>query len=580
MSFSSSALRKKNAYDITSRMQKELQCVGSGLAKDLLNEQAELPSFLQDRFIYNAFHGDKDNPDSIGMVETILSGTGIVEDMYTSQEPEIVDANTPTKSTATTSYQMKDICTLDPSRSYVTGQRITAGVLHGSTKTIRGPWIVGKSLHAQGTEVHKNCKKALGYGKRFLQADGWVKSGTHQADYFNYVNSCMHALKFPEHHVKDEKGEFSGIGKPDGWMFNGYIFFVLYSPRVEKGHDNSKVSRCFSRGDEHLHGEKTAHGRAAANKKAKSAKDSRRTSELAEATSLVGGRRGMDMKTQLGSAMLCAQLGQLDNQKMRMRSETLGGLLMCAQKEKQDCIELLKIFEAKSVEWNTAMDDFNEARTQVKFYTDKLSHIAEENDDRKRSAAEEVTYEFAESLRNSKRPAIPPLHQPSGEETQATQYSQMIDMQALADLRAEAAASKSALAPAASGVASVNSEESAFTMTTVVRRRTETSSTEATTVVPTAATPSTTVATSTTSGPSIADQTNHSFPFCGAGKYCSMPNKKLDANCYDWDQAPHYRCLDCKRVLHGALCGKGEGTELTCFVCIAKLVSNKSSDYN
>jgi hypothetical protein len=60
-------------------------------------------------------------------------------------------------------------------------------------------------------------------------------------------------------------------------------------------------------------------GRAAAIKKAKEAtKDSARTSKCSEATSLGGGRRGMDMKLQLGSsAMLCcAQLGQLQKQKM------------------------------------------------------------------------------------------------------------------------------------------------------------------------------------------------------------------------------------------------------------------------
>ena len=234
--------------------------------------------------------------------------------MYCAKEIEVVDPTTSTKSSA--SYlQMKDICTLDPSKAYIVGKLITKEVLHGSTKKTGGPWAVGRSLHSQGSEVHKNCKKALGYGRQFLDADGFVKSGNLQPDYFHYVNTAMHKLKFPEQHNMDDHGELIGPGKPDGWMFSGCIYFVLYSPWVERELDNSKVAACFSRGgDENLEGKNGTHGREALNKKLKLTKDAARTSKIAEATSL-GGGRGMDMKLQLGSAMLCAQLGQIKNKK-------------------------------------------------------------------------------------------------------------------------------------------------------------------------------------------------------------------------------------------------------------------------
>ena len=45
----------------------------------------------------------------------------------------------------------------------------------------------------------------------------------------------------------------TGSGKHGGWMFHGYIFFVLYdSPRVEKEVSIEIVSGCFSGGDETL----------------------------------------------------------------------------------------------------------------------------------------------------------------------------------------------------------------------------------------------------------------------------------------------------------------------------------------
>jgi hypothetical protein len=68
---------KKDLFPISSsKMQKEIQCdVGSGLVLGKLNEQDELSIFNQFKFIYNIFHGGNNNPNSIGLVETIISGT-------------------------------------------------------------------------------------------------------------------------------------------------------------------------------------------------------------------------------------------------------------------------------------------------------------------------------------------------------------------------------------------------------------------------------------------------------------------------------------------------------------------------
>ena len=100
--------------------------------------------------------------------------------------------------------------------------------------------------------------------------------------------------------------------------------FVLCSPRVKRELSIEKVSGCFSKGEENSHGKKTSHGRAAAKKEAKAKKDSARIGEFAEGTSLGGGgQRGMDVKHQFGTAMVCAQLGHLKQQKMRVKAETV-----------------------------------------------------------------------------------------------------------------------------------------------------------------------------------------------------------------------------------------------------------------
>jgi hypothetical protein len=296
-------------------------------------------------------------------------------------------------------------------------------VLHGSTKRVGGPWSLGGSLLSQSKEVHKNCKKALDCGRKCLDADGFVKSGNHQPNYFHFVNSSMHKLKHPDMHEENEEGEMIGLGKPPGWMFNGCMHFVLCLPRVERDLDNSKVSACFLTGDENLKGAKCSHSRAAAKKRLKLNNDAARTSEIAQVTSL-GGGRGMDMKLQLGSAMLCAQLGQLNNQIKRMQAETVGGLLNCAQQEKQGCIELLKTFDKSAEEWDEAREDFKEAKSEFRKFMDQLAGLATLNDG-KRTADEEITDDFVNSLR--KRPAVVTLHQPTQETvTQEGRLSQII----------------------------------------------------------------------------------------------------------------------------------------------------------
>jgi hypothetical protein len=49
---------------------------------DKLLESPEMSVRLQDSFIFDTFHGKKNDLDSIGLVETIISGAGVVEDMY------------------------------------------------------------------------------------------------------------------------------------------------------------------------------------------------------------------------------------------------------------------------------------------------------------------------------------------------------------------------------------------------------------------------------------------------------------------------------------------------------------------
>jgi hypothetical protein len=111
----------------------------------------------------------------------------------------------------------------------------------------------------------------------------------------------------------------------------------------------------------------------------------------------------------------------------------MGGLLNCAQKEKQDCIEMLKMLDNHSEEWDTAMEEYKVAKSEVRSFMTQLSHLATLNDG-KRSADEEITDNFVESLRQGRpaipaTPAMPSLHQPTQDTITEGPFSQMVDLQ-------------------------------------------------------------------------------------------------------------------------------------------------------
>jgi hypothetical protein len=300
-------------------------------------------------------------------------------------------------------------------------------------------------------------------------------------------------------------------------------------------------------------------------------KDAARTSEIAEATSLGGGGggRGMDMKLQLGSAMLCAQLGAVTNQKKRRQAETVGGLLNSAQQEKKDCIELLKLFDKHTEEWDEAMDYYKKAKSEVRKFMDQLSSLATLNDG-ERTTGEEITDDFVESLRN--RPAMATLHQPSHPSQASGRASQMVDLQALENGPASQVVDPEALncTDACTRNACQDKEGSDMKSDGSEMKLDydhDAAPDDEYYFIPQTATAATVVPTDTPAGPSVDDEINDGFPYCGAGKHCDMPNKRLNARCYDWKNDPKHRCKKCGHVLHCGLCGSGEGQELTCHKC-------------
>ena len=167
----------------------------------------------------NVFHGESEKRNSAGLVEMIVLGTG---GTCFSEGTDCPSKDANQRHSNLSSEEECLSCTLNLEKALIVGWLVTAEMLRSSTKTVGAPWITGRTLLSQGTEVHWSCKKALGHGRKCLDPDGFCKSGNLWTGCClnKNANTRAHELQHLLLRAKDNKKEFVGPGKPDGWMFH------------------------------------------------------------------------------------------------------------------------------------------------------------------------------------------------------------------------------------------------------------------------------------------------------------------------------------------------------------------------
>jgi hypothetical protein len=90
-------------------------------------------------------------------------------------------------------------------------------------------------------KVLANCRAALSYSRRYLDANGNLPSGKNHQDFYEFILDKM----FQKLVLKDkitkmkitnakERKEIIEMKRPSNWMFPGWMSFVLFGPLADE----------------------------------------------------------------------------------------------------------------------------------------------------------------------------------------------------------------------------------------------------------------------------------------------------------------------------------------------------------
>lgn len=92
-----------------------------------------------------------------------------------------------------------------------------------------------RSITTYAETALRNCKNAAAFGKQFMDPNGSLPSGWSRENYFDRVLDLMYTKITHEPKAKkalnaDARVEILSKKRPDGWVFNGFMAFVLFGP--------------------------------------------------------------------------------------------------------------------------------------------------------------------------------------------------------------------------------------------------------------------------------------------------------------------------------------------------------------
>jgi hypothetical protein len=226
--------------NLASFLVKEFQRTVSTSAYELLPTTSAKLTTLE-ALIFKEYHGKVDDTDSKSLVAQFLEGRGPFGNMFersTTPTGEVVLTLNP--------LLMPDRTDLPRVGPPTNPNNIHSDVVTTSTLPKRGKSakkLSGRGIMAQAESVFRNYKLAVLEGQLFLDSNGKLPSGTTKVDYFNFARKRMyHLLKGqqggadPETDPTDETEPATDYQAemPEGWMFAGFMAFVLFGPFGEE----------------------------------------------------------------------------------------------------------------------------------------------------------------------------------------------------------------------------------------------------------------------------------------------------------------------------------------------------------
>jgi hypothetical protein len=179
------------------------------------------------KLLYNKYHGDPTDMDSVGLAEQLVKGNSVFHGMYIEETTTVTDSNIP----------QYDGCTLvlKPLLHCIGVKRISVeNEKHGISLSLLSATaytncanISGRTLQERCKLVLRNCKKTLALIShhsspyKSLLTTGTFPSGLVWEDYLLYARHEM----WKEHFAKKPTDVME-----DFWLFPGYFVFALFGP--------------------------------------------------------------------------------------------------------------------------------------------------------------------------------------------------------------------------------------------------------------------------------------------------------------------------------------------------------------
>jgi len=261
------------------------------------------------------FHGD--GADIVSQIRNLSNGEQMYAKAFESVTVSITDKDDKAGSSR---LKLKSIFSCEPKKTYYCGEDFKLEYLSLKARKLDSGLIVGRNIFDMAKLVIKNVKKAMAFGKEFVQKKGnndddWtLSSGMTLDDLVEHVLSQMYDWENKitrdgeTDSTVDSDVEQEGVHgqkpvtHPPGYYFPGYFAFILFG---KFNYLPSLRLECFAKDDE-LGSKKTckaAHAKEAkeaGNKKIKSAIDNNEAENIAKSDTagsivIVGGKDNEDM---------------------------------------------------------------------------------------------------------------------------------------------------------------------------------------------------------------------------------------------------------------------------------------------
>ena len=359
---------------------KECQRTVAIVCWDAINGMDSMSQTEQQRQLYNKYHGEANNNDSISFVKLFVAGEQTFKHVY-DQESVVV-----TNRDATTNQCLKMKKSIVGDHVFVAGKDFDA-IMLAKAKLSNQTLISGRTLQSQAMLVHRNVKKAIAYGREFCLAEVimltnenptssmsetelfrkmlMLPSGSSREDLLKYVLDKMYAELKPEEvdEADDTNSDANAntdvnvqtqqqyVTAPEDYFFPGWIAFCVFTCFAENPDNELSI---FQQGDLSA-GNARGGSRAAARKHQQEEQNQQRSVEAASGSSPSSVfQRGINLTQHLQVASLAQRE---TSQEQRDREAEL---MICMQQKTQkmreidQAMQLAKIFggnNADSVHW-------------------------------------------------------------------------------------------------------------------------------------------------------------------------------------------------------------------------------------